>query len=162
MIRVTRSLGLVFALALAAASVGCSKRITTNISVLNSSTTELRVNGWTAGQVEPGDSLAEWDASAKTIAPGDSTTIALYRPDATRDTAVVVRLVPVGFDENNPFWIQLEPPGPFVLRVRGTGGDLSITREEVHFDENQTGPGGIPLAPGERGYRGTLPPWVAR
>lgn len=158
----TRPIAIVFAAALAIAPVGCGKRTTTNISILNSSTTELRVNGWTAGEVEPTAALTEWDASAKTIPPGDSATIALYRPEVPGETAVVVRLVPVGFDDDNPYWIQLEPPGPFVLRVRGTGGDLVMTREEVHFDENQTGPGGIPLAPGERRYRGSLPPWVAR
>ena len=151
-----------FALALAIVPMGCNRRTTANISVLNSSTTELRINAWISGQVEPTAPQAEWDASAKTVAPGGSATIAIDKPKGSGDPAVVVRLVTVGFDEANPYWIQLEPPGPFVLRVRGDGGDLAMTREEVHFDENQTGPGGIPLAPAERRYRGSLPPWVAR
>ncbi len=149
-------------LAMLLAPVGCTKRTTTNISIINSSTTELRVNAWTAGEVEPTANLAEWDGSARTITPGGSTTFALYRPEVPGDTAVVVRIAPVGFDEDNPYWIQLEPPGPFVLRVRGTGMDLTMTRDDVHFDENASGPGGIPVAPGERRYRGSLPPWVAR
>jgi len=158
----TRPIALICSLALLLAPIGCTRRTTTNISIINSSTTELRLNAWTAGEVEPAENLAAWDASARTVAPGGSTTFALYRPEVPGDTAVVVRLVPIGFDENNPYWIQLEPPGPFVLRVRGTGMDLTMTRDDVHFDENAGGPGGIPQSPQERRYRGSLPPWVAR
>lgn len=150
------------ALALALVPIGCNRRTTTNISILNSSTTELRINAWASGEVEPTAPQAEWDSVAKTIAPGGSATIAMDQDKNAGEPAVVVRVVTVGFDEANPYWLQLEPPGPFVLRVRGSGGDLTMTREEIHFDESQTGPGGIPLAPGERRYRGSLPPWVAR
>lgn len=157
-----RPLATVCCAAIFLAPIGCTKRTTTSISIMNSSTTDLRVNGWVAGDVDPAKADVEWDGAARTVEPGGSTTIALYLPKVPGDTAVVVRLVPVGFDETNPYWIQLEPPGPFILRVRGTGSDLIMSREEVHFDENDRGPGGIPLAPGEQRYRGSLPPWVAR
>ncbi len=160
--RSMRPLALLCTLALVAIPMGCTKRTTTSISVMNSSTTELRVNGWVDGDVDPKGASIEWEDTVRTVAPGESTTIALYRPVVPGDTGVVVRLVPVGFDEENPYWIQLEPPGPFILRVRGTGGDLVMSREEVRFDENDRGPGGIPRAPGEQRYRGSLPPWVAR
>lgn len=151
---------LVLGLACAMALVGCGKRTTTNISIINSSTSELRVNAWLAAEVDPNDSNTEWADSQRAIEPGGDTTFALE--SSSSDQPVVVRLVAAGADSDEPYWIQLEPPAPFILRVRGSGSNLTMTREDIRFDENATGPGGIPPAPAERRYRGSLPPWVAR
>lgn len=143
--------------------VGCRAPRTANVTVFNNSTTELRVNAWAAGQVDPDDANAQWNETARVVAPNGDTTFALNRPNPTEEPGIVVRVVPVGFDEDQPYWVQLQAPGPFFLRVQGTGGNLSLTRDNIQYDESAgRGPGGIPEAPGERRYRGTLPPWVAR
>lgn len=144
------------------APVGCSGQRTANVSVFNSSTSELRVNAWVAGQIDPNDADARWSQSARLVAAGGDTTFAMARPKGTDEPGIVLRIAPVGIDEDQPFWIQLQPPGPYFLRVRGTGSDLTMTRENINVDESGRGPGGIPPAAGERRYRGTLPPWVAR
>lgn len=143
------------------APVGCSGQRTANVTVFNSSTSELRVNAWVAGQVDPNDADAPRSQLARVVPAGGDTTFAMSRPEPTDEPGVVLRIAPVGIDEDQPFWIQLQPPGPYFLRVRGTGSDLTMTRENIDVDESARGPGGIPAA-GERRYRGTLPPWVAR
>jgi hypothetical protein len=142
--------------------VGCGKRATTNISILNSSTTSVRVNAWHASEVDPQGSDAQWPETERIVEAGADTTFALARVDPSKDEAVVVRIVPLSGDSDDPYWIQLEPPAPFILRVRGAGSNLAMSREEINLDESARGPGGIPQAPGERRYRGSLPPWVAR
>ncbi|GAB4385567.1 MAG: hypothetical protein Kow0022_11960 [Phycisphaerales bacterium] len=143
--------------------VGCSAPRTANVTIFNSSTSDLRVNAWVAGEVDPAQADAKWDAAARVVPPGGDTTFALNRPEPSKEPGIVVRVVPIGFDEDQPYWIQLQPPGPFFLRVRGSGGDLTMSRDNIQYDESAgRGPGGIPDAPGERRYRGSLPPWVAR
>ncbi len=142
--------------------IGCGKRTTTNVSVMNSSSTELRVNAWLASDVDPGASSIEWAKSERVVAAGGDTTFAFNRKEPGKDGAVVIRVVPVTGDSDDPYWIQLEPPAPFILRVRGSGSNLMMSREDINLDEEARGPGGIPQAPGERRYRGSLPPWVAR
>lgn len=144
------------------APVGCSGQRTANVTVFNSSTSELRVNAWVAGQVDPNQVDSQWSQTARVVASGGDTTFALSRPNPKDEPGIVLRITPVGIDEDQPFWIQLQPPGPYFLRVRGTGSDLTMTRENIDVDEAGRGPGGIPPAPGERRYRGTLPPWVTR
>jgi len=144
------------------AQVGCSSPRTANVSIFNSSTTELRVNAWVAGQVDPNEENGQWAETARIIPPAGDTTFALNRPDPTSEPGIVVRIVPVGFDENQPYWIQLEPPGPYFLRVRGSGGDLVMSRENINIDEHDRSASGAPPSPAERRYRGSLPPWVAR
>lgn len=145
------------------APVGCSAPRTANITVFNNSTSELRVNAWVAGQVDPSQADARWDDASRLVEPAGNTTFALNRPEPTAEPGIVVRIVPVGFDEDQPYWIQLQPPGPFFLRVLGTGSDLTMSRDSIQYEEGAgRGPGGIPPSPAEQRYRGTLPPWVAR
>ena len=133
--------GLVFGAVLG----GCSGVETSRVSILNESESGLRYAAWVQGDPVPspsGDELIAANSSAGTVLEHEG----VDRP------AVEVRIRREG-DGRDATVVRMQPPGPYLLRVRDVGDQLSLLR----IEDRGPSDGMVPTDPHQRGLTDDIP-----
>lgn len=133
----------VLAALLGAALAGCSSgggsaglgSSTNSVSVRNDSDMVVIARVWVGERWPSGLPGARNLQHRRTlhVSPGtdESTSLGLLTGYRSEDRSIVrVEFDPIGpsFEDRRTYWYELLPPAPYVVRITGTGGDLSFSR----------------------------------
>lgn len=135
------------AIGLAALLVGgCTTAPASRVTIFNESSVGVEAETWLTGQ----------DAASGTgqfIAGGGEADLVLMH-EGIEDPRVTVSISATG-SETVPYMIDLTPPGPFYIRVRGNASGITVARtgDPAEFDDRR-----LPSDPRRRGFNDDLPP----
>jgi hypothetical protein len=147
--RATIGMGLGLA-ALALGLGGCRNPEMSRVSVLNESRTAILFAAWPEETAIPGPS------DEVRVEANQSRAVTIDHPGLI-DPAIAVRIRPAGGDASmgagDAFSVRMDAPGPFLLRVRGTGERLTVQRET----DAGAGEPAVPADPHQRGIKDDIP-----
>ncbi len=142
--------------ALAFALGGCRNAEVSRVSVLNESRTAVLFAAW------PEESAIPGPADEVRVEANQSRAVTIDHPGLI-DPAIAVRIRPAGEGDTmgardatgagEAFSVRMDPPGPFLLRVRGAADRLTVQREV----DTGAGEPPIPADPHQRGITDDIP-----
>lgn len=129
---------------------GCRNAEVSRVSVLNESRTAVVFAAW------PEESAIPGPADEVRVEANQSRAVTIDHPGLS-DPAIAVRIRPAGEGDTmgvgEAFSVRMEPPGPFLLRVRGAAERLTVQREM----DTGAGEPPIPADPHQRGITDDIP-----